>query len=59
MFEYYKKHGNLNFYYYLDEDPEWRKAIEEMMVMFYQKINEPKEKKVFVEEEVKGKILNN
>jgi len=56
MFEYYKKHGNLNFYYYLDEDPEWRKAIEEMMIMFYQKLNEPKEKKVLVEEEVKGKF---
>lgn len=56
MFEYYKKHGNLNYYYYLDDNPEWRKAIDDMNLMFYEKLNQPKEKRIEVEEEVKGKI---
>ena len=56
MFEYYKKHGNLNYYYYLEESPEWKKAIDEMTLMFYEKLHQSKERKIIIDDDVKGII---
>jgi hypothetical protein len=39
MFEYYKKNKNLDFYYYQNDDAEYRRKLGKWTLQFYQRLN--------------------
>jgi hypothetical protein len=54
MYNYYKKHGNLDPYYYMENDPAWQNDILHLASAFYKRITETKGAKK-PEDENKGK----
>lgn len=57
MFEYYKKNKNLSYYYYMYDDPNWQKDIEDLTREFYAILSDNKEKKEIEDEEKCIKVI--
>ncbi len=52
MLEFYRKNKNLNYYFYMYDDPQWQKNVEDMTREFYEILKEESEgKKTSAEEE--------
>jgi len=58
MFDHYKKNRNLNHYYYLYDDPGWRKDIEDLCKEFYESLNQKSVNRFATEEDKVEEQIN-